>query len=131
MPAATEHEFEPRVRFNWGFHDATLIASRQSSLTPETLDPAYLAGYSHGTESYRQLGYRAPNSQSAWEAHTGNRHPAETAAFYSIDINGVLHSIANDGPGRWYASLDGLSTEYYASEDQLIDSLDRGDCLFS
>lgn len=76
---STSHLDEPRVRFNWGYHDAAadVEAGRPDRATadPSTpgwrplpaFDVAYAEGYLAGTKDAREGTY-AGNSDAAWEA---------------------------------------------------------------
>lgn len=63
--------FSKRVRFNWGFHDATAEYSRGRPRTREELenhfDRVYVLGYRYGLESIKTKGVRVASSESAWE----------------------------------------------------------------
>ena len=73
----TTEKFSDRVRFNWGFHDATHDASMgwpnrlltiegPSIARPLPNDPAYCEGYRRGQQSFAALGYRVESSEAAW-----------------------------------------------------------------
>ena len=59
--------FPPRVRFNWGFHDATADAEdkRARQVDPKH-DPVYAAGYRFGLRDYHRQGRRAEHSDHGW-----------------------------------------------------------------
>jgi hypothetical protein len=59
--------FEPRVRFNWGYHDGALAAKegiRPQWKSPH-FDPHYEAGYNEGTNDHK-LGEYHEDSSEAW-----------------------------------------------------------------
>ena len=79
----TRHYFDDRIRFNWGFHDATLDMERGwpnrlvnpkmfGTLRPMPDDTAYKAGYAAGVESFRATGVRVESSEPAWIKHQRN-----------------------------------------------------------
>lgn len=70
--------FSDRVRFNWGFHDATLDAEEgwpdRTAIVDgtgirrplPTDDAAYCEGYRRGQQSFAKLGRREESSEDAW-----------------------------------------------------------------
>ena len=64
--------FPPRVRFNWGFHDAQHDATEGRPARDMTrhFDRFYVAGYTEGTAEYKQTKARNESSEPAWKAFT-------------------------------------------------------------
>lgn len=65
--------FEPRVRFNWGFHGGILdmMDGRQRDISTH-FDPVYAAGYRSGVADYRTNGLQAEcscTSDIAWDIY--------------------------------------------------------------
>jgi hypothetical protein len=64
----TERIFEPRVRFNWGFHNATLDGEDKRERSVEGhFDSFYAEGYRWGRASFAQMGKRVDSSEDAWQ----------------------------------------------------------------
>lgn len=67
-------KFEDRVRFNWGFHDATRDAHDGSVKNLENhSDNVYADGYGYGLASFSELKVRAESSDKAWEQYQAVR----------------------------------------------------------
>lgn len=70
--------FSDRIRFNWGFHDATRdqlagcprILLHGGKQNPQTVskeyDAAYFHGYARGLKSAKESGMRLETSEPAW-----------------------------------------------------------------
>jgi hypothetical protein len=57
----------PRVRFNWGFHDATAEAARgRVRDVSRHFDRTYAAGYAAGVRAMQGTTARPESSDSAW-----------------------------------------------------------------
>jgi hypothetical protein len=70
-------KFEPRVRFNWGFHEAQDEAAcgklpRIREIAAH-FDRSYAAGYVRGYDAYQIDGKRSDSSEPAWQAHEADR----------------------------------------------------------
>jgi hypothetical protein len=75
-------KFSERIRFNWGFHDATRDAEQESRMDPKSLthrivrdmathfDAAYAAGYRAGVAAFKELGFRPESSEASWLVHS-------------------------------------------------------------
>ena len=82
--------FSDRIRFNWGFHDATHDKSmgRNRQLIPEGElfclpdDSAYCAGYDAGQRETLATG-RPESSQPAWICHQADMIAAKADSFHS------------------------------------------------
>jgi hypothetical protein len=63
--------FSPRVRFNWGFHDAQGAAERNSPKRDVSthFDRDYARGYLAGLAAWELSPVRAESSEPAWQAH--------------------------------------------------------------
>lgn len=74
-------KFEPRVRFNWGFHDAVADCERKArkDLTGH-FDAVYAEGYERGVEAHRVIGVKAVSSESAWQCREDSRKDAAARA---------------------------------------------------
>lgn len=60
--------YEPRVRFNWGFHDGTCDAQWSSERDVSNhFDFVYAEGYRAGIKAFSDTGVRPESSDSAWE----------------------------------------------------------------
>lgn len=82
MTTATKTKFSDRVRFNWGFHDATFDAERGKpkavvdageqgmSQVSRTFDRFYADGYAQGLAAYRLLQSRPESSEPYWLSQT-------------------------------------------------------------
>lgn len=77
---STTSQFPPRVRFNWGFHDAQHDMSE--GRTPRDVihhfDKPYAAGYMSGIVEYRETGVRNASSGAAWAIYQGHLAHART-----------------------------------------------------
>ena len=62
--------FEPRVRFNWGFHQAQDDMARGARYRDVSrhFDRHYAAGYEAGRQEFRETGKRNESSEPAWQA---------------------------------------------------------------
>lgn len=61
------HQFEDRVRFNWGFHDGTLDAEQGWNRSVDGhFDAVYAAGFLEGRASFGGSGAREATSDHAW-----------------------------------------------------------------
>ena len=73
-------QFEPRVRFNWGFHEATadLAQGRKARDVSAHFDPSYAAGFVAGAAEFRSTGVRNESSEPAWQrARSAEKAAAE------------------------------------------------------
>lgn len=65
----------PRVRFNWGYHDAVADVSRarvrHDVVAGRHFDKAYAAGYRAGWSEASTEGFVHGTSDAAWNAHKG------------------------------------------------------------
>lgn len=60
--------FPPRVRFNWGFHDASFeMAQGRARTLSANQDRFYVAGHVAGKLDFETTGQRSPLSDAAWE----------------------------------------------------------------
>jgi hypothetical protein len=66
---------DPRVRFNWGFHDAMDDASRQrvARNVDRHFDKVYAAGYTAAQREFRATRIRAESSDPAWLEHIATK----------------------------------------------------------
>ena len=78
MKRAKCEQFDDRVRFNWGFHDAAYDAARNEPRITHSMihdvrhvspsfDKAYHDGYEHGLE-YMRLNLATNSSEPAWQS---------------------------------------------------------------
>jgi hypothetical protein len=71
------HLDEPRIRFNWGFHDAVADCERNSRRdVSKHFDSVYAEGYACGVEAHRAIGIKAVSSESAWKCREDSRKDA-------------------------------------------------------
>lgn len=69
----TRSKFEPRTRFNWGFHDGAAdqrgnhVALWNRGAVARHFDQTYVAGYYAGQDAVK-AGLPTESSQAAWEA---------------------------------------------------------------
>jgi len=74
-------KFEPRVRFNWGFHDAVADCERKVRKDVSNhFDAIYAEGYERGREAYNVIGVKAVSSESAWRCREDSRKGAAARA---------------------------------------------------
>ena len=74
-------KFEPRVRFNWGFHDAVADCERKARKDViNHFDAVYAEGYERGVEAHRVIGVKAVSSESAWICREDSRKDAAARA---------------------------------------------------
>lgn len=69
-------KFEDRVRFNWGFHDATADAEvkRLPMWHGKTHpDAVYVEGYEAGAAFFKEHGHRPESSEPAWVSRQEKR----------------------------------------------------------
>jgi hypothetical protein len=69
-------QFEPQVRFNWGFHDGTLEASWGKPRRMKHADIFYAAGYEAGYFEFKATKVRAESSEPTWQAFEKARKAA-------------------------------------------------------
>jgi hypothetical protein len=94
------NQFGPRVRFNWGFHDAT--RERKDGYTrrlSETIhstefvgrsrDPLYYAGYEAGLAADMSAG-RPESSEPAWLAFRATLSAGQLREVYDTEVNADL-----------------------------------------
>lgn len=76
----SNNAFPPRVRFNWGFHDAQYDAQERRRVRnmSDHFDKAYAAGYMSGIAEYRQTYQRNESSDPAWKVYQGHLAHART-----------------------------------------------------
>ena len=84
-----ESRFEPRIRFNWGYHDAAnehrlgclrmlVLRGPQSMLTvSREYDEAYFTGYAYGRRDVL-TGTHKPTSEPAWLEYRRGTEPVPT-----------------------------------------------------
>jgi hypothetical protein len=81
---------EPRVRFNWGYHDGAndAKAGRQPMWTAPHHDPVYEAGYRKGRSHVEVSDTYTGDSSQAWEQYTEGRtiltHKGSIATTFHI-----------------------------------------------
>jgi hypothetical protein len=69
----TDRRFEPRIRFNWGFHDGAadqrsgFVALWNRGAVAHHFDRTYVEGYYAGRDAVK-AGLPTESSQPAWEA---------------------------------------------------------------
>jgi len=103
----------PRVRFNWGFHDAQHHCEAQIDRPGHSDDPAYNAGYEWGVREYSvNNGVRSASSSNAWEKYT---------VLSDVEIR-ILSHLATRATAE-YLTIEDIEVQL-PHEVDIIDSLD-------
>jgi hypothetical protein len=79
MAKKSETLDSPRVRFNWGFHDAQHDAERGMPRA-RGRGREYAAGYTHGFAAWDVWPVRIETSEPAWQLYQSDKLAAQRAA---------------------------------------------------